>query len=822
MVDCKLPLRSFIMLIITLTEFTSLVSTEVYVVIVEGDPVVHYYRFSATSAPSGKKRNVSNNFVAAHVAYLTRKQDFLLESTFAKRNYKKLYSYHHLINGFAVDITPEQADVLVKRSQVLHMEKDTRLTTMTTHTPEYLGLPTGCWAELEGGLHNAGEGTVIGLVDTGVDPRHPSFSDQVPNSYKPPISYSGKCEVTSDFPEGSCNNKLVGARHFAAAAISAGEFNASINFASPLDENGHGSHTASTAAGNNGVPVVLGGFNYGNASGMAPRAHIAEYKALYRNIGGFFADVVAALEQAVIDGVDIISLSLGPTSTPRGTTYLQLLDVAMLSVIKAGIFVTQAAGNSGPYPKTILSYSPWIVSVAASTHDRTYPNFIFLGDKQKFPGNGITPGTDGEGMYNLILASDGRMRNLSNLDVDDCQDPDHFDIAMVEGKIMICTYSFRFSLGISNIGGLISTAHTLKAAGVVFLISSEMTERQRFIPVAVEFPAITIPSVNDSLAILKYYYTSRERSATGVMIGTGAQAKILGGQQANFSSIPPQVTTFSSRGPDVDSSDMNVADLLKPNIMAPGHLIWAAWSSIGESTSDGLKAQNFAMISGTSMATPHIAGIAALVKQKYPDFSPAAIASAMATTAFVVDSSGKPLLAQHPSNNVTEELGTATPFDFGAGAVNATAALDPGLIFDAGYEDYITFLCSIPGLSNSTIFLATRSKCVPGTNHLPSDLNTPSLTIANLTGSRVAVRTVTNVASKGEIYTASVTEPTNVSIKVEPEVLSIEGGEAKPIALTLTATRSSAIASFGSLLLRGNEGHMVRIPIAVLLKKPVP
>lgn len=181
--------------------------------------------------------------------------------------------YWVLLESFQQSDGMIQAELLRRASpEIASVEKDGRVQKFTTYTPKYMGLPGGAWAD-NGGVDNAGEGIVIGLVDTGVNPSHPSFSDSWGSRpYKFPAHFSGSCEVTIDFPAGSCNKKLVGARHFAAALTASGIFNASQESASPLDGDGHGTHTASTAAGNSGVPVVIAGMEFGLASGIAPRA----------------------------------------------------------------------------------------------------------------------------------------------------------------------------------------------------------------------------------------------------------------------------------------------------------------------------------------------------------------------------------------------------------------------------------------------------------------------------------------------------------------------------------------------------------------------
>ena len=127
-----------------------------------------------------------------------------------------------------------------KRKKVANVILDFSVRTATPHTPQFLGLQQGAWPH-EGGFDTAGEGIVIGFIDTGIDPTHSSFSDDVSkNAYPVPERFSGICEVTRDIPSGSCNRKLIGARHFAASAITRQIFNATRDYASPFDGDGHG------------------------------------------------------------------------------------------------------------------------------------------------------------------------------------------------------------------------------------------------------------------------------------------------------------------------------------------------------------------------------------------------------------------------------------------------------------------------------------------------------------------------------------------------------------------------------------------------------
>eukprot|EP01018_Ginkgo_biloba_P027150 Gb_21511 [translate_table: standard] len=796
---------------------------EVYIVTVEGDPVVRYRGhipgFEATAVVTGQKFNATSEAAKSYSLHLEKHHDMLLDQLFEANSYKKLYSYRHIINGFAVQISPEQAETLGRSPGVKHVEKDWKVKKLTTHTPEFLGLPSGVWPS-GGGSERAGEGVVIGIIDTGIYPQHPSFSVHDSLHYGPVPGFRGKCEVDPDTSRNFCNGKIVGAQHFAAAAIAAGSFNPSVDFASPLDGDGHGSHTAATAAGNNGVPVNMHGFHFGRASGMAPRARIAVYKALYRQFGGFVADVVAAIDQAVEDGVDILNLSVGPNSPPATarTTFLNPFDVALLSAVKAGVFVVQAAGNGGPFPKTMVSFSPWITSVAAGVDDRSYKNTIFLGNGKNLSGIGLAPPTRQDWSYSLVAANDA-MLNASDIvfNPSDCQRSEVLNKTIVQGKILVCGYSYNFVFGGACVRRVSETAKNLSAAGFILAVET-ISPGAKFDPVPVGIPGILITEVDESLVLIDYYNRSTPRDQSGQATSFEAKATIGNGLNPIFQKTAPQVALYSSRGPDVKDFSFEDTDVLKPDILAPGSLIWAAWTPNGTDEAN-YQGEGFAMISGTSMAAPHIAGIAALIKQKHPEWSPSAIKSALLTTSAVVDHMGNPLQAQHLTGVGVTTLAPATPFDYGSGAVNPKAALDPGLIFDAGYEDYVNFLCSVPGIDTNQVVNITSSRCSSNTGH-PTDLNTPSIAVSNLVGSQTILRKVTNVAQT-ETYTISSSIPPDVSLTINPSVLMMKVGESKVFSVTLSPVSPTGSYTFGEILLKGDKGHNVRIPVAVLSRNTI-
>ncbi|KAJ4963663.1 hypothetical protein NE237_023602 [Protea cynaroides] len=799
-------------------QFIRLSTAEVFIVTMEGEPVVSYTGgvegFEATAADSDEKIDVTSELVTSYSHHLEQKHDMLLGLLFEHGTYKKLYSYRHLINGFSVHISPEQAEDLRRAPGVKSVERDWKVRRLTTHTPQFLGLPTGVWPT-GGGYDRAGEDIVIGFVDSGIYPDHPSFSMHNTEPYGPVPHYRGKCEVDPNTKKSFCNGKIVGAQHFAAAASAAGAFNPAIDFASPLDGDGHGSHTAAIAAGNNGIPVRMHGYEFGRASGMAPRARIAVYKALYRIFGGFVSDVVAAIEQAVHDGVDILNLSVGANSPPAKTrtTFLNPFDTALLSAVKAGVFVAQAAGNGGPFPKTLLSYSPWIASVAAAIDDRRYKNHLSLGNGKILPGIGLAPATHLNQSFTLVAANDVMLdSSVMKYTPTDCQNPDVLNKNLVMGNILLCGYSFNFVVGTASVKKVSETAKSLGAAGFVLAVES-VSPGTKFDPVPVGIPGILVTDVSQSKVLIDYYNSSTSRDWTGRVSSFKAKGSIGNGLMPIFYRSAPQVAIFSARGPDIKDYSFQEADVLKPDILAPGSLIWAAWSPNGTDESNFL-GEGFAMISGTSMAAPHIAGIAALVKQKHPHWSPAAIKSALMTTSTTLDRGGRPIQAQQYSGSETVTLVGATPFDYGSGHVHPKAALDPGLIFDAGFQDYVRFLCSTPGVDPREIRGYTSTSCNSSSGY-PSDLNTPSITVSHLVGTHTITRTVTNVAEE-ETYVITTRMPPEIAIEASPPAMTLLPGASRKFSVSLTVRSVTGTYSFGEVLMKGSRGHKVRIPVVAM------
>lgn len=804
--------------IIALLALLACVQAEIYIATMEGEPVISYRGgipgFQPTAVDTDAKIDTTSELVTSYAKHLENKHDMLLDELFEHGTYKKLYSYGHLINGFAVHVSPQQAETLRHAPGVKSVERDWKVRRLTTHTPQFLGLPTGVWPT-GGGFDRAGEDIVIGFVDSGIYPHHPSFASHHSDPYGPVPKYRGKCEVDPDTKRKFCNGKIIGAQHFAEAAKAAGVFNPSIDFASPLDGDGHGSHTAAIAAGNNGIPVRMHGHEFGKASGMAPRARIAVYKALYRLFGGFVADVVAGIDQAARDGVDILSLSVGPNGPPTTTktTFLNPFDATLLAAVKAGIFVAQAGGNGGPFPKTLVSYSPWITSVAAAIDDRRYKNHLTLGNGKIIAGLGLSPSTRPNHTYTLVAANDVLLdSSVMKYSPSDCQRPEVLNRNLIEGNILLCGYSFNFVVGTASIKKVSETAKSLGAVGFVLAVEN-VSPGTKFDPVPVGIPGILITDVTKSADLIDYYNISTPRDWTGRVKRFNGVGSIGDGLRPILHKSAPQVALFSARGPNIRDFSFQDADLLKPDILAPGSLIWAAWSPNGTDEAN-YAGEGFAMISGTSMAAPHIAGIAALIKQKHPHWSPAAIKSALMTTSTKVDRAGRPLQAQQYSDTQFMKLIKATPFDYGSGHVNPRAALDPGLIFDAGYEDYLGFLCTTPGINVHEIQNYTHCPCNYTMGH-PSNFNTPSITVSHLVKTKVITRTVTNVAEE-ETYVITARMQPAVAIEATPSAMTLKPGKSRKLTVTLTVRTVTGTYSFGQVVMKGSRGHKVRIPVVAM------
>ena len=744
-----------------------------YLVRMAEDPVIAYKGgtpgLPATKPPKGKKIDRDNSDVVRYAAHLDSRHNSALSNVGGGR---KVYDYRYTLNGFAAQLTADQVAKLAKTPGVISVEADRESHPDTVTTPNFLGLtaPGGLWQKV-GGVRNAGEDIVIGVVDSGIWPEHPSFSDRTGTNkngqggklaYHHMPGWKGKCEKGEAFKASDCNQKLITARYFIDGF---GSENAiASEYISPRDSNGHGSHTASTAAGNNGVPAVVDGFSLGGISGMAPRARIAAYKACWDDgdpdTGGCFSsDSVAAIDQAVADGVDVINYSISGASGE----FLDAVEVAFLFAADAGVFVATSAGNDGPFPGTVAHTGPWLTSVAAGTHDRFYEGSVTLGNGANYTGASLTGGT---ALLPLIYSGAPGVGVATDPDPTDPTPfsdrvrlcfPGTLKPAAVSGKIVLCDRGINArvdkSLAVAQAGG----------AGMVLRNTG---------PNTLNADIHSVPSVHvDHIAgaAIKSYMDSSPATA---------KARINGGT-AKSGVAAPFVATFSARGPLLASGD-----ILKPDVTAPGVDILAATSPAGSG------GRLFDFMQGTSMSSPHVAGVGALLKQLHPDWTPAMIKSALMTTAYQVLGTGD----------------DASPFAMGAGHIKPNSAADPGLVYNAGFNDYLGFLCGTGEL--------VASFC-PSIQIVPSNLNLASIAIGKLTGAQTVKRTLTNVGPT-RTYTVSVTPPPGIAVTVTPTSLTLNTGQSASYTVKFVTQAGTPFDEylFGSL--NWTDGfHNVRSPLVV-------
>ncbi|GJN04537.1 hypothetical protein PR202_ga22094 [Eleusine coracana subsp. coracana] len=553
-----------------------------------------------------------------------------------------------------------------------------------------------------------------------------------------PKRWKGVCQIGEKFNTTHRNRKIIGARWYADDASAAqieGEY------MSPRDVQGHGTHTASTVTGVPVPGVSYGGLSAGVARGGAPRARLAIYKACFGKCSD--AALLAAVDDAINDGVDILSISVGHLLGIPGT----------LHAVARGVTVVFSGGNDGPAQQTVMNGVPWAITVAASTMNRSFPTVIELPDGEKLVG---------QSLYHSHAAA---AVNSSDFET----------IVYAVEYVMISEFSFF-------------TVYTLAA-----------TSR----PEKVLFDAMSFADKAGAKGIILAQYTTNlldilqlcEGRMTCVVVDNQIAFRIIGKSTTvkihpaatvvRNGLISPRVAAFSSRGP----SYMFPA-VLKPDIAAPGVSILAA------------KGDSYELISGTSMACPHVSAIVTLLTSVHPDWSPAMIKSAIVTTASVTDRFGMPIQVEGPQRK------PADPFDFGGGHIDPDLAVDPGLVYDIDPKKYIRFF-------NCT--LGPKEACLEFEDNL-YQLNLPSIAIPNLKDSITVWRTVTNVGPEKATYQAKIEAPMGVRMSVEPSVISFKKGGSRSTTFKVTFTAKQRVQggySFGSLTWFGNCAHSVRIPVAV-------
>lgn len=714
-----------------------------------------------------------------------------------------LYSYSNALNGFSATLSPDELQVLQKSPGFIASMKDKKLILDTTHSSQFIGLNpnNGAWPK-----SNFGNDIIIGVVDSGIWPESKSFDDtgmtDVPSRWKGGCQSGGGSGGGTDFNSSAhdivlCNKKLIGARYFNKGYLADNPSAAAMaNIKnSSRDTDRHGTHTSSTAAGGFVDNASFFGYASGTSSGMAPQARVAMYKAVWPPLtedksGVYASDVVAAIDQAISDGVDILSLSLGLIET-SSFLYDEPMAIATFSAMEKGIFVSTSAGNSGPFVKQLHNGIPWVLTVAAGTVDREFIATVTLGNGVSASGLSLYPGNStGNNIPMTVVA---------------CNDKN--EIKKVVNKIVVC--QDKDTPFIDSEFYHVETYS--KAAGAIFITNE--TDFSKVLES--DFPAIFL-SLEEGQKIFDYMKN-----------GSSHVASLRFQYQTRLGTKPaPQVAFFSSRGPSHTSPSV-----LKPDLMAPGEFILASSPSdvqLMKLKSGQEVSSNFNIMSGTSMACPHASGVAALLKAVHPEWSPAAIRSAMMTTADILDNTLQPIkdkAAFYRANYDREErIGTiATPLAMGSGHINPNKALDPGLVYDIDSADYTNHLCALNFTSNQ-IRTITRSTSYNCSSKPSLDLNYPSF-ITYFRGNETITlpkvhtyrRTVTNVGDEMSTYTVKTTPIDGFEVKVTPTILTFKHKYEKQ-SYTVSVVGPKSVPNtwvvFGYLSWVGNGGkYVVRSPL---------
>ncbi|XP_030474707.1 subtilisin-like protease SBT1.9 [Syzygium oleosum] len=638
---------------------------------------------------------------------------------------KLIYTYSSSVHGFSATLSRLELESLKRSPHYVSSTLDRPLKLHTTHTPGFLGLNSvsGAWP-----ASKYGDDVIIGFVDTGIWPESASFRDDgIPAI---PSRWKGSCVSGGDFNSSLCNKKIIGSRFYHRGLLANNPKAIKVSMYSARDTVGHGTHTSSTAAGNWVRDASYFGYAPGTAIGMAPKCQIAMYKAVWR-LGVYASDVIAAIDQAIEDGVDILSLSLGLSSDDASSLGQDPIAVATFAAIKRGILVVASAGNDGPLHWTLVNGAPWLFTVGASTTDRKFLGTLTLGNGVQIDFSTLYPGKYFSSQLPITF-------------MDACDNVEKLE-RFRDNMIVCVTKLISISKQIEN---------TLSASvsAAVFISSVYLSEFYT----RSSFPAAFI-GVQAGQALIDYITKSND--PTGRLEFRKTE---LGKKPA------PRVEGYSSRGP---YSSCPV--IQKPDLIAPGTLVLASWtpnSSVAKVGSGRLLFSDFNLMTGTSMAAPHVAGVAALIKAVHPTWTPAAMRSALMTTAYALDNTGSPI-----RDTANFDL-PASPLAMGSGHIDPNKALDPGLVYDLRAEDYLNLLCAMKYSPKKIKIIAKSShNCRDASNFSLSSFNYPSFIALfgdGEAGSGTVVREfrreVTNVGEDQSSYRARVVGMEGWKVRVEP------------------------------------------------------
>ncbi|KAI3928529.1 hypothetical protein MKW98_024130 [Papaver atlanticum] len=645
-----------------------------------------------------------------------------------------IHSYERSFNGFSAKLTEQEAQKLSGMKGIVSVFPNREFQLQTTRSWDFLGL-----TENVNRIPSVESNTIIGVIDSGIWPESASFSDD--GLGPSPKKWKGTCNGGHNF---TCNNKLIGARYYVTDESGEG---------SARDIKGHGTHTASTAAGNmvNGVSF----FNVakGNARGAVPSARIAAYKVCTTSSCPNDA-ILAGFDDANADGVDLISVSLGnfyPLAFEEDP-----IAIGSFHAMKNGILTSDSSGNSGPGPKTVVSNAPWLLNVAASSTDRRIIDKVFLGNGKAIQGLGVN-GFNLNGTAFPLLYGDNVSTACDPLSAKRCSSG-CLDKDLVEGKIVIC-----------DSARAVSEVFTSGALGTILISDSSLARPDAsFVS---PLPAALINNTSGDL--VKSYFKSTQNPV----------ATILPTESVKDSEAPV-VIWFSSRGPNSISPD-----IVKPDISAPGVDILAAFSPVANPSGipGDTRSVKYSILSGTSMACPHATGAAAYMKTFHADWSPSAIKSALMTTAFAMD-----IKATNPGLVYDTSADEYVQFLCGIG-------------YDSTKVKLITN-SSCPSSNGSTTDQPWNLNYPSFGAHVEAGKKVHVK----------FTRTVTNVGTMKSMYKVKITSDDRITVSVEPNVLSFKSlNEKKSFVVNVAGDGLGSDEMATASLVWSDEDHTVRSPIVV-------
>lgn len=690
---------------------------------------------TANNVTGARKLDATSPASQAYLAYLDtlHAQRLSAIEQALGRDVKKLFDYKVAFNGFAIRLSPDEAETVAKVPGVRMVQRNFYRYPLTDAGPEWIGAPT-IWEN----FGYKGEGVIVGVIDTGINMDHPSFADVGDDGYDHTNpwgagNYVGWCDPNNANydPQWVCNDKLIGVWDFHDAVGDESD--------GPEDGDGHGSHTASTAAGNVVYSPTLYSttatdpvypptpvFTFTKISGVAPHANIVAYDAC-GPAGCAGVALVAAIDQTVVDGVDVINYSIGGgSSDPWNDADAQ----AFFGAWNAGIIPVTSAGNSGPGPSTVGSPAdaPWMISVGASTHNRKMINALInmTGTVGTPPpdlyGASVTPGY---GPAPIVYAGWYDNDGDGDTDADDAQCLQPFAPGTFNGEIVVCD---RGQIARVQKGA------NVRAGGAGGFVLANMEDDGE----STSADQHVLPAVHLG-------YTASQQLRAWLSDPNGVYTATILGVTLDLSPDNGDImASFSSRGPNPATNDV-----IKPDVTNPGVSILAAYRTDGVSP-----APEFAMISGTSMSSPHTAGSAALMRGLYPNWTPDEIKSALMLTAdtTVLDS---------------DETTPADPFDRGAGRVDLSMAPYVGFVLDETEANYVA--------------------ANPSTGGDPRALNIASLADSACLQTCSWTRTLTSTLPITVDYVTSATIMSG-TITVEPMAFTLPAGGTQVITITVDVT----------------------------------